>query len=117
MVQEGRPTSQKRLQDYLKGHHSELSGHPLWLDLYLNKHGLSTTLKRNQICKHDDFEDFLRGFHQASPSITIVDAGRDKEAVGTKIKGCIGYLTLDTTQMSLQMYQRNYEYSPVFLRS
>lgn len=105
------------LQNYLKDQgHSELSRHPIWLDLYLNKHGLSAALKKNQICKPDDFEDFLRGFHQASPSITIVDAGHGKEAVDTKIKGCIGYLTLNPLQMSLHMYQRNYEYSPVFLR-
>lgn len=51
----------------------------LFANIYLNRSGLSNVLLANQIIPHKSvFDDFIVGFNQASPLLSIVDAGHGK---------------------------------------
>lgn len=59
----------------------------VWLTIYCNKKGLTETLTSNKVCTAEQFEEFVRGFNQASPLFSFVDVGIGKEAADSKIKG------------------------------
>lgn len=61
---------------------------PIYAVIYLNRNGLCDLLYSNDIIANkSDFDDFIVGFNQASPLLSIVDVGRGKEAADAKVRG------------------------------
>ena len=56
--------------------------------IYLNRTGLSDVLALNGFLgKEANLDQFIVGFNQSSPLLSIVDVGAGKEAADTKIRG------------------------------
>lgn len=66
--------------------------------VYLNRLGMTEHLLANNLLKRaHDFDDFIRGFNQASPLFHIIDVGHGKEAADAKIRGIatpLGFATV-----------------------
>ncbi|KAF8323732.1 hypothetical protein DL93DRAFT_7123 [Clavulina sp. PMI_390] len=55
--------------------------------IYLNRNGLSELLYSNNIIQQkSDFDEFIVGFNQASPLLSIIDVGPGKEAADAKVR-------------------------------
>lgn len=95
---QGGKQAAKRLKEGLLGYledtgDGELSRRgQIWLNIYFNKQGLLSTLQKNNTCTVDEFEDFFQSFHHSSPSFSVVDVGKGKEAADGKIGGCLSHL-------------------------
>lgn len=56
--------------------------------VYLNRSGLADLLYNNEIIYNKSmFDEFIVGFNQASPLLSIVDVGKGKEAADAKVRG------------------------------
>lgn len=68
-----------------------LNSHSSWkmiVRVYFNKTGLvKTYVDANIVPDAQVVEDFIVGFNQEQPFLEFIDAGPDKEAADTKIKG------------------------------
>lgn len=63
--------------------------------IYLSRTGLSDLLLSNDlVADKSTFDDFIVGFNQASPFISIVDVGKGKEAADSKVKGPTNFKVL-----------------------
>ncbi|KAJ6575150.1 hypothetical protein B0H19DRAFT_1127403 [Mycena capillaripes] len=65
----------------------------VWLTVYCNKTGLVETLVNQDVCTHEQFDEFCFGFNQAAPLFSILDVGPGKEAADAKIKECLRVFT------------------------
>ncbi|KZS92991.1 hypothetical protein SISNIDRAFT_550014, partial [Sistotremastrum niveocremeum HHB9708] len=77
----------KGITEYLASQPTDSAGRAtIYIHIFLNKTGLSETLRDNNQCTPEQFEAFLNGFNQASPLFNITDVGSGKEAADSKIK-------------------------------
>lgn len=61
---------------------------PILVLVYLNRQGLSGVLaSRNLLGTEPNLNEFIVGFNQSSPFLSIVDVGSGKEAADAKIRG------------------------------
>lgn len=60
----------------------------LYAAIYLNRTGLCDLFYSNNIIgQKSEFDDFIVGFNQASPLLSIIDVGPGKEAADAKVRG------------------------------
>lgn len=68
--------------------HSSFDQYQLHVWVFVNKRGLSDTLKKcNKKDAADGLDAFILGFNQAAERFVMVDVGDGKEMVDSKIKG------------------------------
>ena len=72
--------------------------------IYANIEGLNKTYRDTKILSSpSQFDMFVRGFNKSHPLCDFVDAGNDKEAADSKIKGeIICYRLFQMTDLNLQ---------------
>lgn len=89
---EGGDQAAKRLRkavfEYLRYDENFNHDHKIVIKVYANLRGLTKTYTTNSIVPHTAaFHEFLLGFNKAHPLCDFIDAGNQKEAADTKIKG------------------------------
>ena len=81
----GGQLSATTLSQYLRG---PVDQRQLYVTVYLNRVGVSDSLIGNGvISQYSEFEDFVSGFNQVSPLLTIIDVGAGIETTKTKVEG------------------------------
>lgn len=89
---EGGDEAAKRLRksvfEYLRYDEDFKHDHKIVIKVYANLRGLSKTYAIKSILPHAAaFHDFVLGFNKAHPLCDFIDAGNQKEAADTKLKG------------------------------
>lgn len=78
----------KSVFDYLRYDESFKHDHRIVIKVYANLRGLSKTYATNRILPNTTaFSDFVLGFNKAHPLCDFIDAGNQKEAADTKLRG------------------------------
>lgn len=76
----------------------------------VNRAGLAGVLRSNGIISNkSEFDDFITGFNQASPLLSIIDVGSGKEAADAKLRG-------NVLAVSLLISMSNHQTFPEMLR-
>ena len=82
--------------DHLKDKSFYQHDYKILVRLYANVHGLSKTYTDARIISNSKvFLDFVQAFNKSHDLVEIVDAGNDKEAADSKIKGLLPSVFLD----------------------
>lgn len=83
--------------------------------VYLNRLGLAHALHSNDLIPNKfDLDDFIVGFNQASPLISIMDVGNGKEAADAKLKGIVSVYDFQRLLIIVLVTQRCFDSLLVF---